>query len=355
MLPVVNLPAEISIKSQIDQATMQYRTLGNSGYEISVIGLGTWAFGAGDWKFGWGEQDEQASIATMVRAVELGINWVDTAAVYGLGLSEEVVGRALKQIPSADRPLIFTKCGRTNEGGGEIGKCLKRDSVIAECEDSLRRLDIECIDLYQMHWPEPDEQIEEGWQTLIDLQQQGKVRHIAVSNHSVSQMQRLQKDAPVTSLQPPYSMIARDVEDDLLPFCGEQNIGVICYSPMGKGLLTGGITRERMESLSEKDHRTRDPRFQPPQLEVNLQFVESLRSIADDLGWTLPELALAWVLRRSELTAAIVGARSPEQIAQTAIAGDRVLAPESTERVNEALTARQQGLDALGDLPAARV
>ena len=334
---------------------MQYRTLGNSDYRISVIGLGTWAFGGGDWKFGWGDQDEQACIDTMVRAVELGINWVDTAAVYGLGLSEQVVGRALKQIPAADRPLIFTKCGRTDEGGGEIGKCLRRDSVIAECEDSLRRLDVDCIDLYQMHWPEPDPEIEEGWQTLIDLQKQGKVRQIAVSNHSVSQMQRLQNFAPVTSLQPPYSMIARGVEDEILPFCGEQNIGVICYSPMGKGLLTGGITRERMETLSDKDHRTRDPRFQPPQLEVNLQFVESLRTIADDLGWSLPDLALAWVLRRPELTAAIVGARSPEQISQTAAAGDRVLDQSGIDRIAQTLTNRQQALDNLGDLPEARV
>ncbi|MEQ9410321.1 MAG: aldo/keto reductase [Fuerstiella sp.] len=334
---------------------MQFRTLGNSGIDISVIGLGTWAIGGGDWKFGWGDQDEQEGIATIVRSVEEGINWIDTAAVYGLGRSEETVGKALKQIPADNRPLIATKCGRTNEGQGEIGKCLKRDSIIGECEDSLRRLGIDCIDLYQMHWPEPDEDIEEGWQTLVDLKKQGKVRHIGVSNHSVDQLKRLQAIHPVTSLQPPYSMIAREVEAEILPFCGEQNIGVICYSPMGKGLLTGAFNRERVAGLSEKDHRSRDPRFHPPQLEINLSFVDSLRAVADGLGWTLPELSIAWVLRRPELTAAIVGARRPDQISETAAAGDRVLDPASIEAIATAITTRDEALAALGDTEKARV
>ena len=188
---------------------MQYRTLGNSGLDFSVVGLGTWAIGGGDWKFGWGDQDEQSAIDTIVNAVHVGMNWIDTAAVYGLGRSEVLVGKALKLIPESERPWIASKCGRTNLGDGEIGKCLKRASVIAECDASLTRLGIDCIDLYQMHWPEPDEEIEEGWQTLVDLKQQGKVRHIGVSNHSVAQMQRLQAIHPITSLQPPYSMIAR--------------------------------------------------------------------------------------------------------------------------------------------------
>ncbi|MFN6334809.1 MAG: aldo/keto reductase, partial [Planctomyces sp.] len=259
---------------------MQQRQLGTGGPMLSLIGLGTWAIGGGDWKFGWGDQDDQAAVAAVIEAVRLGINWVDTAAIYGEGRSEELVARALQQIPAAERPLVATKCGRVALGHGEIGKCLRRASVIAECEASLRRLQVDCIDLYQMHWPEPDEEIEEGWQTLVDLQRQGKVRYIGVSNHSVSQMQRLQAIHPIQSQQPPYSMIARDVESEILPFCGQQGIGVVCYSPLGKGLLTGAFSQERAAGLSQKDHRSRDPRFQSPQLEINLRFVEQLREIA---------------------------------------------------------------------------
>jgi len=334
---------------------MQFRKLGNSDLDFSVIGLGTWAIGGGDWQFGWGDQDEQEALDTIVKAVDVGVNWIDTAAVYGLGRSEELVGKALKLIPADQRPIIATKCGRTDEGDGTIGKCLKRDSVIAECEASLKRLDIACIDLYQMHWPEPNEEIEEGWQTLVDLKQQGKVRHIGVSNHSVDQLKTLQAIHPVASLQPPYSMIARDVEPDILPYCGEQKIGVICYSPMGKGLLTGTFTEERVAQLSEKDHRSRDPRFQSPQLEINLQFVESLSAIADGLGWTMPELSIAWVLRRPELTSAIVGARRPDQIAQTAVAGDRNLDDASISAIETAIQNRDQALADLGDVQQARV
>ncbi|MEZ6129337.1 MAG: aldo/keto reductase [Planctomycetaceae bacterium] len=334
---------------------MQFRRLGNSEWDISVVGLGTWAIGGGDWQFGWGDQDEQEAIATILKAVDVGINWIDTAAVYGLGQSEILVGKALQQIPEADRPLIATKCGRTNAGHGEIGKCLLRDSVIAECEGSLKRLGIDCIDLYQMHWPEPDEQIEEGWQTLVDLKQQGKVKHIGVSNHSVAQMQRLNATHPITSLQPPYSMIARDIEADILPYCGEQNIGVICYSPMGKGLLTGTFSAERVAGFSAKDHRSRDPRFQPPQLEINLAFVDELSRIAGGLGWTVPEVAIAWTLRRPEVTAAIVGARRPDQIAQTVIAGTRTLDQSSVAAVETALQSRESALNALGTVLKPRV
>ena len=222
---------------------MQTRQLGKNGPELSVIGLGTWAMGGGDWPFGWGDQDENDAISAVVKAVELGVNWIDTAAVYGFGKSETLVGKALQSIPQADRPLIATKCGRTNLGDGKIGKSLQRDSVIAECEGSLKCLGVDCIDLYQMHWPEPDDQIEEGWETLVHLQKQGKVRFIGVSNHSASQMARLQAIAPINSSQPPYSMIAREAESEVLPYCHENGIGVICYSPMGKGLLTGGFTR----------------------------------------------------------------------------------------------------------------
>ena len=334
---------------------MQVRQLGTSELKLSVIGLGTWAIGGGEWKFGWGDQDESAAIRCITRAIELGINWIDTAAVYGFGKSEELVGKALKEISSNDRPLIATKCGRTNEGGGEIGKCLRRESVIGECEASLKRLDVECIDLYQMHWPEPDEQIEEGWQALVDLKQQGKVRHIGVSNHSASQLERLQQIHPVVSLQPPYSMITRDVETEILPYCVENKIGVICYSPMGKGLLTGGFDADRAAGLSEKDHRSRDPRFQSPQLEINLRFVQRLGEIADDLGWTVAELAIAWVLRRGEVTSAIVGSRSPGQIEQTAVAGDRVISESTVSDVELALQSRQSDLDSIDGLEKARV
>ncbi|MEO2017675.1 MAG: aldo/keto reductase [Fuerstiella sp.] len=334
---------------------MQFRTLGNSGLQVSVIGLGTWAIGGGDWKFGWGDQDESEAIETIVKAIEVGINWIDTAAIYGLGRSEELVGKALKEIPVANRPIVATKCGRTNIGNGDIGKCLRRDSVIAECEASLKRLGVECIDLYQMHWPEPDEEIEEGWQTLVDLKQQGKVRHIGVSNHNVDQMKRLQAIHPITSLQPPYSMIAREVEADVLPFCGQQDIGVVCYSPMGKGMLTGTFTEERVAALSVKDHRSRDPRFQSPQLEINLSFVEELALIAAGLNWTLPELSIAWVLRRPELTSAIVGARRPDQIVQTAVAGTRILDDGSITAVETALRRRADALAALGNVQTPKV
>ncbi|MEZ6059963.1 MAG: aldo/keto reductase [Planctomycetaceae bacterium] len=334
---------------------MQYRKLGNSNLDISVIGLGTWAIGGGDWKFGWGDQNEDEAIGVIVRAVELGINWIDTAAIYGEGRSEILVGKALRQIAEADRPIIATKCGRVALGNGDIGKNLKRDSVIAECDASLRRLGVDCIDLYQMHWPEPDEDIEEGWSTLLDLQRQGKVKHIGVSNHSVSQMNRLQPIAPITSLQPPYSMIAREVEEGILPYCGENNIGVIVYSPMGKGLLTGKFTAERAAQLSDKDHRSRDPRFQPPQLEINLQFVNRLQGIAHGLGWTIPELAIAWVLRRPEVTSAIVGSRRPDQIEETVAAGARTLDDSSVAAVEKALRERDGNLAAAGGFEKPRV
>ncbi len=334
---------------------MQFRTLGPSGLKISVIGLGTWAIGGGDWKFGWGDQDEKSAVDAVVRAVELGINWIDTAAIYGEGRSEVLVAKAMEAIPKADRPLIATKCGRVALGNGEIGKCLRRESIIAECEGSLKRLNTDCIDLYQMHWPEPDEEIEEGWRTLVELKQQGKVRHIGVSNHSVSHMQRLQAIHPITSLQPPYSMIARDIEAEVLPFCGRENIGVICYSPMGKGLLTGTFTAERVASLSSKDHRSKDPRFHSPQLEINLAFVATLAALAKQLGWTVADVAIAWTLRRPELTSAIVGARSPQQIEQTVTAGDRVLDASSIQTITTAIEHRDRQLAEIGGAAKPRV
>jgi aryl-alcohol dehydrogenase-like predicted oxidoreductase len=334
---------------------MQTRLLGNTDLNLSVVGLGTWAIGGGDWAFGWGDQDDDQAIAAVKRAVDVGVNWIDTAAVYGFGKSETLVGKAVAQLAVADRPLIATKCGRTNAGNGQIGKSLQRASVIAECEASLQRLQIDCIDLYQMHWPQPDEEIEEGWETLVELKKQGKVRHIGVSNHDVSQLQRLQSIHPVASLQPPYSMISADVEAEIMPFCGQNKIGVICYSPMGKGLLTGSFDAARARDLSEKDHRSRDPRFQSPQLEVNLEFVKGLSEIATRLGWTMAELAIAWVLRRPEVTSAIVGARRPEQIEQTAIAGTRIISDDATNEVQKLLTQRSEALASLNGIEQARV
>lgn len=334
---------------------MQTRTLGNSDLQLSVIGLGTWAIGGGDWAFGWGDQDDNEAIASIVKAVELGINWIDTAAVYGLGKSEVLVGKAIQAIPPADRPLIATKCGRTNLGDGNIGKSLRRLSVIAECEQSLKNLNVDCIDLYQMHWPEPAEEIEEGWQTLVELKQQGKVRHIGVSNHNAEQMKRLHAIHPIASLQPPYSMISREIEAELLPFCSDHHIGVICYSPMGKGLLTGAFDAKRAKTLSQKDHRSRDPRFQSPQLEVNLDLVDGLGKIANDLGWKMPELAIAWVLRRPEVTAAIVGSRNPQQISQTVIAGTRTLDQATADAIGTLLTKHSETLASIDGIQQARV
>lgn len=334
---------------------MQTRLLGSTDLNLSVVGLGTWAIGGGDWAFGWGDQDDDQAIAAVKRAVDVGVNWIDTAAVYGFGKSETLVGKAVSELPAGDRPLIATKCGRTNAGNGQIGKSLQRASVIAECEASLKRLRVDCIDLYQMHWPQPDEEIEEGWETLVDLKKQGKVRHIGVSNHDVSQLQRLQRIHPVASQQPPYSMISDDAEAEIMPFCAENNIGVVCYSPMGKGLLTGSFNRERACDLSDKDHRSRDPRFQSPQLEINLEFVNGLNEIATKLDWSVAELAIAWVLRRPEVTSAIVGARRPNQIEQTAVAGTRVMPEDAMSEVNQLLKKRGEALASLEGVEQARV
>jgi aryl-alcohol dehydrogenase-like predicted oxidoreductase len=296
---------------------MQTRRLGTTDLELTVIGFGSWAIGGGDWKFGWGDQDDREAIDAIKTAVDMGINWIDTAAVYGGGKSEELVGIALKEMGSAKRPIVATKCGRVMRDRDTIDKVLKRESVIAECEASLHRLGIDCIDLYQLHWPEPDEDIEEGWSALVELKKQGKVREIGVSNHSVAQMKRLQAIHPIASSQPPYSLIVPQTEEEILPYCGENKIGVVVYSPMYKGLLSGKFSKERAMSLGEADHRSRDPNFQPPKLDKHLSLVESLKPIAARHGRTVAELAIAWVLRRPEVTSAIVGSRRPSQVAET--------------------------------------
>jgi aryl-alcohol dehydrogenase-like predicted oxidoreductase len=323
---------------------MQTKRLGNSSLELTCVGFGSWAIGGGDWQFGWGDQDEQQAIDAIVAAVDAGINWIDTAAVYGGGQSESIVGKALKALGTTRRPIVATKCGRVMTAPDKIEKILKRESIIAECEASLRRLEIECIDLYQMHWPEPDEDIEEGWSTLVELKKQGKVREIGVSNHSVEQMRRLQAIHPIASLQPPYSMLKRDVETSILPYCEENNIGVVVYSPMQKGLLTGKFTIERAKQLSEKDHRSRDPQFQSPLIDAHLGLVDCLRPIAAAHGKSVAQLAIAWVLRQSAVTSAIVGARSPAQIQETASAADWRLSDEELETIDQLLHGHRQAL-----------
>lgn len=290
---------------------MTKKQLGNSDLHITPIGVGAWAIGGGGWQFAWGPQDDQDSIDAIRRALSLGINWIDTAAVYGLGHSEEVVAKALDGI--SEKPYVFTKCERRWNEKGEIQKVLKRDSIIEECENSLKRLKREVIDLYQIHWPEPDEDIEEGWETMATLQKQGKVRWIGVSNFSSAQMKRIAPTAPITSLQPPYSILSPEIEEDQLPYCQENNIGVIVYSPMKSGLLTGKMTKERIQSMPADDFRQRTPHFQEPKLSRNLELVELLREIGTRHNKTPGEVAIAWTLRHPGVTAAIVGMRSAAQ------------------------------------------
>ena len=291
---------------------MQTKQLGNSSLSLTSVGVGAWAIGGGGWAFGWGPQDDNESIAGIRAAIDAGMNWIDTAAVYGLGHSEDMVGRALEGMTK--RPYIFTKCERTWNADRQIVKCLKADSVKKECEDSLRRMKLDVIDLYQIHWPEPEEDIEEGWTAMAELQRQGKVRYIGVSNFNVAQMKRAQSIAPITSLQPPYSMLVRGIEEEILPYAGANNIGVISYSPMRNGLLMGSMKRERVAAFPSDDFRRNLPDFQEPKLTRNLALAEELRAIGSAHGRTPGEVAIAWVLRRQEVTAAIVGVRGPSQV-----------------------------------------
>jgi len=290
---------------------MQKKRLGNSDMELTPIGIGAWAMGGGGWAFAWGPQDDSQSIAAIHAALDHGVNWIDTAAVYGLGHSEEVVARALAG--RSERPYIFTKCELTWDDQGQITGVLKADSLRRECENSLRRLHAEAIDLYQIHWPNPDEDIEEGWGTLARLKEEGKVRWIGVSNFNAPQMERCRGIGPVTSLQPPYSAISPEVEASILPYCQQHGIGVIAYSPMKSGLLTGTMTKERVAAFPKDDFRRRAPAFQEPQLSRNLALAEIMRSIGARHGRTAGEVAIAWTLRHSAVTAAIVGMRSAEQ------------------------------------------
>jgi aryl-alcohol dehydrogenase-like predicted oxidoreductase len=293
---------------------MQTRQLGNSDLQITPVGFGAWAIGGSGWQFSWGSQDDDDSIAAIHRALELGVNWIDTAAVYGLGHSEEVVARALRTW-GGPKPYVFTKCGLSWDKSGTIQKLLRRDSIRREVENSLRRLSLEAIDLYQIHWPpDPDSgELEEGWSTLADLKREGKVRWIAASNFNVDQLRRAEKIAPVTSLQPPYSLIHREVEEDILPYCLRKGIGVIVYSPMASGLLSGAMTRQRAAKLSTEDWRSQSPDFIEPKLSQNLALVEILRELGKRHGRSAGEVAIAWTLRNPAVTSAIVGARKALQ------------------------------------------
>lgn len=291
---------------------METKRLGNSDLLITPVGFGSWAVGGGGWQFAWGEQDDAQSIAAIHRALDLGMNWIDTAAVYGLGHSEEIVSKAVAGL--SNQPYIFTKCSLVWDSNGAITHSLKRDSIRKEVEDSLKRLRVETIDLYQIHWPDPDAEIEEGWTTLAELKREGKVRYIGVSNFDVAQMKRAQAIAPIDSLQPQYSLIHPEMEDEILPFCEANNIGVIVYSPMMSGLLSGRMTRERIANFPEDDWRSKSADFQEPRLSRNLQLAELLRNIGSRHGRSAGEVAIAWTLRLPAVTGAIVGGRGPEQV-----------------------------------------
>ena len=299
------------MKNKIENTAMKKKRLGRSDLSITPIGFGAWAIGGSGWEFGWGEQDDKKSIAAIHRALELGVNWIDTAAVYGMGHSEEVVARALKSW-SGPRPYVFTKCGLRWDEQGYVHRSLRADSIRRECEDSLRRLNVEVIDLYQVHWPTED--LEEGWGAMAQLRKEGKVRWIGVSNFDVEQMHRAQAIAPITCLQPPYSLVRREVETEILPYCRSNRIGVIVYSPMASGLLTGSMTRERAANLPNSDWRSRDAEFREPKLSRNLGLVERLREVGNRHGCPPGQVAIAWTLRNPAVTGAIVGARNAKQV-----------------------------------------
>jgi aryl-alcohol dehydrogenase-like predicted oxidoreductase len=296
----------------VQKTQLKTTQLGTTGLEITRVGFGAWAIGGGGYDWGWGTQEDEDSIEAIHHALELGLNWIDTAAQYGFGHSEEVVGRALAGL--RERPYVFTKGGQPEGPGRTTLQSLRRDSLRRELEGSLSRLGVEAVDLYQIHWPIPDAEIEEGWTTLVELREEGLVRHIGVSNFSVGQLRRIQQIAPVETLQPPYSLVDREAEREILPFAEREGIGVIVYSPMGSGLLTGRMTRERIANLPEDDWRKHDPRFQEPQLGERLALVERLEAVAEHHRVAPGAVAVAWTLRNPAVDGAIVGFRRPEQV-----------------------------------------
>ncbi len=313
------------------------KTLGNSDLQLTPIGFGAWAIGGGNWEFAWGPQDDNESVGAIQRALDLGVNWIDTAAIYGLGHSEEVVAKALKGW-SGTRPLVFTKCSMRWHEDRSIYRSLKADSLREELEASLRRLGVEQIDLYQIHWPNPETEIEEGWEALARFQEEGKVRWIGVSNFNVDQMKRAHKIAPITSLQPPYSMLRRAIEQEILPFAKENGIGVINYSPMVSGLLTGKMTPERVASLPADDWRRRSVEFNEPRLSRNMRLVALLREIGQEHGVEPGVVAVAWTLHHPAITAAIVGGRSAGQVEGIVPALSFRLSEEEHARITGFLT-----------------
>ena len=315
--------------------TTNLRALGNSDLQLTSIGFGAWAIGGGNWEFAWGPQDDNQSVSAIHRALDLGINWIDTAAIYGLGHSEEIVAKALKS--SRHKPLVFTKCSMRWHADRSIYRSLRAASLAEELENSLRRLGVDTIDLYQIHWPDPAAEIEEGWEALARFKEQGKIRHIGVSNFNVEQMKRAQKIAPITSLQPPYSMLRRAIETEILPFAQAHNIGVINYSPMVSGLLTGKMTAERVAALPADDWRRRAVEFNEPRLSRNLKLVELLREIGNGHKVSPGVVAVAWTLHHPAITAAIVGGRSADQVEGLAPALEFRLSKEEYRRINDFL------------------
>lgn len=315
---------------------MKTQQLGNSDMNITPIGVGAWAMGGatGDWN--WGAQDDRDSINAIRHALDRGINWIDTAPAYGEGHSEEVVGKALKGL--SPKPYVFTKCSLVWGPDRKERNSLKAESIRGECEDSLRRLSLETLDLVQIHWPNPDADIEEAWRELAKLKKEGKIRWIGVSNFSPTQMKRCQTIAPVTSLQPPYSVLRTGIEKEILSFCEENNIGVIVYSPMQSGLLSGQMTRERIKNFPPTDWRPRVDSFQEPQLTRNLALQDLLGKIAGRHGFTAGVAALAWTLRKPEVTGAIVGLRHPDQVDGIIGAGEFRLSPEELVEIDSFLS-----------------
>jgi aryl-alcohol dehydrogenase-like predicted oxidoreductase len=313
----------------MEKTQLRTRALGSTGLEITRVGFGAWAIGGGGWEFGWGPQQDDESVAAIHRALELGVNWIDTAAAYGFGRSEQIVGRALQGV--SERPYVFTKSSLLDDGTRHVRHSLKRDSILREAEGSLQRLGVDAIDLYQIHWPVPDEDIEEGWAAMATLKERGLVRHIGVSNFDAAQLRRIQAIAPVETLQPPYSLIDRAAEAQILPLAERDGTGVIVYSPMGSGLLTGGITRERIAAMPADDWRKTDPRFTEPQLSRHLALAARLQAVAARHGSTPGAVAVAWALRNPAVDGAIAGFRRPAQV-------DPILAAAGLELTGQDIT-----------------
>ena len=320
--------------SEINGTRPRTTLLGGTGMEISRVGFGAWAIGGGGWQFGWGPQQDDASISSIHRALELGVNWIDTAAAYGFGRSEQVVGRALEGLDQ--RPYVFTKCSLLDDGTGQVRHSLSRDSVLREAEASVKRLGLDAIDLYQIHWPNPEPDIEEGWAALAELKEQGVVRHIGVSNFGVEQLRRIQGIAPVETIQPPYSLVDPSARERILPYAEQQGIGAIVYSPMGSGLLTGAMTRERIAAMPADDWRRTDPRFTEPQLSRHLAVAERLHVIGERHGVTAGAVAVAWTLTNPAVDGAITGFRRPDQVAPVLAAANLELSEQDLAEIDAA-------------------